>query len=500
MPIGGGEKMNTVWAQRREELLSDCLVSPDVFHPMVDRLGEFVVPYQHALETETGQHPMHLYLQGLLSHLPRKNAEEIATLIDVERQVIQDFIGTAPWDHRPLLTVLVGEVAERLGEPDGIIAFDPSSFPKRGTHSVGVKRQWCGHRGKVDTCQVGVFMGYVSRQDHALLDFRLSLPEEWARDEPRRQECHVPQEVQYHTRQAQCLEMLDAWGQQVPHGWVTGDDEFGRHTWFRHELRERGERYVLGVPCTTMMRDLEAPRPEYSGRGRRPKTPWQSVTEWRTSLHPHVWRRLTVRDGEKGPVTIEMVKRRVQTRMERKRTGPDEWLVVTRRPLADDRTLEPRASRDATDQDARHRYQYYLTPTDGSEVAFKEPSLEELARVIKAGACIEASFQRGKGEVGMDEYQVRTWQGWHHHMVLSLLAVWFLVGETHRGQSLTPALTLPQVRYGLSLLLLAVFCPLGVDSICRRVQRQLQRNELARFYHHRTRKCVPPRKLRREIQ
>ncbi len=246
--------MTPAWAQRREEMLSDCLVSPDVFHPMVDRLCEFVVPYQHALETETGQHPMHLYLQRLLSHLPRKNAEEIATLIDVERQVIQDFIGTAPWDHRPLLTVLVGQVADRLGEPDGIIAFDPSSFPKRGTHSVGVKRQWCGHRGKVDNCQVGVFMGYVSAYDHALLDFRLSLPEEWTRDEQRREECHVPKEVRYHTRQEQCLEMLDEWREQVPHGWVTGDDELGRHSRFRGELRERGERYVLRVPCNTTMR------------------------------------------------------------------------------------------------------------------------------------------------------------------------------------------------------------------------------------------------------
>ena len=492
--------MTPAWAQRREELLSDCIVSPDVFHQMVDRLGEFVVPYQQALETEAGQRNVHLYLQGLLSHLPGKNAEDIATFVDVQRQVVQAFIGTASWDHRPLIEVLVGQVVERLGEPDGIIAFDPSSFPKRGTHSVGVKRQWCGHRGKVDTCQVGVFMGYVCDHDHALLDFRLSLPEEWARDAPRRQECHVPKEVRYHTRQEQCLEMLDAWGDQVPHGWVTGDDEFGRHSRFRHELRERGERYVLGVPCTTTMRDLEAPLPAYQGRGRRPKTPWQSVTEWRTSLHPHVWRRLTVRDGEKGPVTIEMVKRRVQTRMERKRTGPDEWLVVTRRPLADDRTLEPRASRDATDQDARHRYQYYLTPTEGSTVAFQEPSLAELARVIKAGTCIEASFKRGKGEVGMDEYQVRTWQGWHHHMALSLLAVWFLIGETHRGQQVTPALTLPQVRYGLSLLLLEVFCTPGVDSICRQVHRQLLRNESARFYHHRTRKCLPPRKLRRDIQ
>ena len=174
--------------------------------------------------------------------------------------------------------------------------------------------------------------------------------------------------------------------------------------------------------------------------------------------------------------------------------------MVTRRPLTDDRTLEPRASRDATDQDARHRYHYSLTPTRVSEAELKEPSLEELARVIKAGACIEASFKRGKGEVGMDEYQVHTWQGWHHHMALSLMAVWFLIGETHRGQQLTPALTLPQVRYGLSLLLLEVFCPPGVDYVCHQVQRQLLRNESARFYHHRARKCMPLRKLHREIQ
>src|SRR6266481_4335677 len=487
--------MTPAWAQRREELLSDCMVSPDVFHQMVDRLGEFVVPYQQALETEAGQRNVHLYLQGLLSHLPGKNAEDIATFVDVQRQVVQEFIGTAPWDYRPLVTVLVGQVVERLGEPDGIIAFDPSSFPKRGTHSVGVKRQWCGHRGKIDNCQVGVFMGYVSTQDHALLDFRLYLPQEWARDEQRRQECHVPPEVRSQTRQEQCLEMLDRWGDQVPHGWVTGDDELGRHTRFRQDLRERGERYVLGVPCTTTIRDLEAPLPAYAGRGRPPKAPWQSVTQWRQALPGDAWTHLTVRDGEKGLVEIEIVRRRVQTRIERKRTGPEEWLVVTRRPLTEDRTWEPHASRDATDQDARYRYQYYLTPTCVSDVELEEPSLAELARVIKAGACIEASFKRGKGEVGMDAYQVRTWHGWHHHMALSLLAVWFLIGETHRGQQVTPALTLPQVRYGLSLLLLEVYCTPGVDYLCRQVQRQLQRNESARFSHYRTRKCMPLRKL-----
>jgi hypothetical protein len=185
------------------------------------------------------------------------------------------------------------------------------------------------------------------------LTISLALPEDWARDEPRRAECHVPPEVRYHTRHEQCLERLAEWRDQVPHGWVTGDDELGRHTRFRHALRARGERYVLGVPCTTAVRDLEAPLPAYQGRGRRPKAPWQSVSAWRHALDPDGWTRLTVRDGEQGPVEIELVKRRVQTRLERKRTGPQEWVVVTRRPLADASTLETQASRDACDQDAR---------------------------------------------------------------------------------------------------------------------------------------------------
>ena len=255
-----------------------------------------------------------------------------------------------------------------------------------------------------------------------------------------------------------------------------------------------------GYPATPLIRDLEAPWPVYQGRGRPPKPPWQSVTVWRHALDPAAWAHLTVRDGEKGPVGIEMVTRRVQTRLERKRTGPEEWLVVTRCPLADEGTLKGQASPDAGDQDARYGYRYYLTPTRVANGELAEPSLGELARVIKAGTCIEASLKRGKSEAGMDEYQVRTWEGWHHHMALTLIAVWFLIEETHRGQQWTPALTLPQVRYGLSVLLLEVFCTPSIDYICRQVHRQLMRNELARFYHHRTRKCMPPRKLRRDIQ
>lgn len=109
--------MTPLWTQRQAELLRDCIVSPDVFASMVDRLGDFVVPYQHGLETKAGKRHLHLYLVGLLSHLDRKNAEKIAAFVDVERLVIQAFIGTAPWDHRPLIKILVGQVVEQLGSP-----------------------------------------------------------------------------------------------------------------------------------------------------------------------------------------------------------------------------------------------------------------------------------------------------------------------------------------------------------------------------------------------
>jgi len=167
--------------------------------------------------------------------------------------------------------------------------------------------------------------------------------------------------------------------------------------------------------------------------------------------------------------------------------------------LADEGALAGKSSPEASDQDTRYGDRSYLTPTGVAKEDLEEPSLRELARAIKARTCIEASFQRGKSEVGMDEYQVRTWAGLHHHMALTLIAVWFWISETPRGQQVTPGLTLPQVRYGLSVLLMEVFYTPGVDSICRHVQGQLLRNELARFYHYRTRKCLPPKELCRDI-
>ena len=133
-------------------------------------------------------------------------------------------------------------MADRLGAPDGISAFELSSFPKRGTPSVGGKRQWGGPRGKVDKCQGGVFRGYVSAPDPAFVACRLSLPEEWPRDKPRRQQCRVPPAGRDQTRPAPCLDRLAGWGKQGPPGWGTGAAALGRHPPVRGALRERGAR------------------------------------------------------------------------------------------------------------------------------------------------------------------------------------------------------------------------------------------------------------------
>ena len=357
-------------------------------------------------------------MTGLLSKLPRKSGEAIAYLHDHHRNGLQNFVGSVPWGHKPLLATLAHQVGEDLGEPDGVIVFDPSAFAKKGTKSVGVARQWCGRLGKIENCQVGVFMAYVSRKEQALVNTRLYLPKEWAKDKARRKEAGVPKEVRFRTRHQQALEMLDESAAALPHSWVAGDDEMGRPSGFRGKLRGRGERYLLGVPSNLLVRDLEAPPPEYSGRGRYPKSPFLRLDRWRAALPEGAWTRIDVRDGEKGPLVVEVVKRRVQARTETGGTGPEELLAVVREKQSD----------------GTFKHDYYLSNADPGV------SLSELARVTRAAHRVEECFRRGKSEAGLAEYQVRNWRGWHHHQVLSLLAAWFLNRETRRGKNPDPGI------------------------------------------------------------
>jgi SRSO17 transposase len=295
--------------------------------------------------------------------------------------------------------------------------FDPSGFAKRGSESVGVQRQWCGRLGKVENCQVGIYMGYVTRREQVLVDERLYLPQEWTRR--RLTKCGVPREVTHQTRHELALEMLSDRGSRLPHGWIAGDDEMGRPAWFREKLDEIGEKYLLAVPWNTTVRDLEVVLPPQvrtgPGRGERCgplRAPFVSVQAWCESLPAGRWTRLTVREADKGPIIVEAIKGRVEAKENRRVTGRDELLFVTRQALPE----------------GGWKYDYHLSN------ALPETPLAELARVANAEHRIEQCLQRGKSEAGMADYQTRSWWGWHHHQTLSMLAVWFLVLETRRGK------------------------------------------------------------------
>jgi SRSO17 transposase len=206
--------------------------------------------------------------------------------------------------------------------------------------------------------------------------------------------------------------MLKQTGPLLPHGWVTGDDEMGRSSRFRAELRRLNEPYLLAVPSNTTVRDLEGAVPEWSGRGPHPRRAFEQVRTWSRSLPPGAWRRIEVGDGERGPQLVELVATRVVARTDRGRIGPEELLVVIR----------------GLDEGGVTRHDYYLSSAPPETL----PGV--LARVAVAEHRVERCLQRGKSEAGLADYQVRTWSGWHHHQALSLIAAWFLVQEARRGK------------------------------------------------------------------
>ena len=326
---------------RLDELRDDAEVSPHLLRGLMPRLESFLRPFAELLRSTRQRTNTGHYVQGLLSDLGGKDVESIAYLHDRERQGLQKFIGQADWDHRPLVAELARQVGAELGEADGVLVFDPSAFPKKGTESVGVQRQWCGRRGKIDNCQVGIYLGYVSGREHALADFRLYLPREWATRTRRRRKAGVPAAIRFRTRHELALEMLDESGPRLPHGWLSGDDELGRCSWFRRELRSRGECYLLAVPSNTSVRDLTAPDPPYPGCGRPPLAPFGRADRWSAAVPSGAWQTVEVRDGEKGPVVVQAARTLVQARADNLASEMAELLVVFRERQGDG-TLEAR--------------------------------------------------------------------------------------------------------------------------------------------------------------
>jgi hypothetical protein len=335
------------------------------------RLEQFLRRYLPRFYREQQRELAQVVLQGKLSNLEGKTSEPIAYLANRERKPVQHFVGAGAWEDEAVLAELRRDVAETMGDANAVLVLDPSGFPNKGDASCGVARQWCGRLGKVDNCQVGVFLAYVTAKGYAPLDRRLYLPDDWAEEEQRREQTHVPDAVIFQETWRIGLDLLDRSGPDVPFGWVAGDDEFGRASACRAALRQRGLRYVLDVPCNTLIRDLG----ETPAAGRR-LPPWRRVDEWTLAEPSSRWHRLVVGSGSKGPRVVRALETWVQTRDEKGRVGPVERLVVIR-TVAE----EP---------------QVWYTLSNAGDVAL--PGVVE-AHGRRHG--VEEVLQAGKGEVGL---------------------------------------------------------------------------------------------------
>jgi SRSO17 transposase len=359
------------------------------------------------------------YLCGQLSGLPRKTIEPMAlALLGIAPAVIravQQFIGQSPWAMGPFIAQLEAWVADWLGEAEGVLIADGSGFPKRGSSSAGVARQYCGRLGKVENCQEGVFVVYASSKGQAFLNGQLYLPEKWfASDHAAAWErCGIPAPTTFKTEPEIALDLIRevAARGQVPFRWVTADEEFGRNPGFLEGLANLGKCYLVEVPKNTRVwlrtPSIQLPGPSLIGRPRlyprvRPSTPPQSVEEVATRWPASRWKRRCVKEGGQGPMWAEFIWLRV-TVVRDKLPGPRHWLVI-RRSLDSERKLK-----------------FYLSnaPADCSSA--------ELVRLTGYRWPMETALEEAKGEVGMDHYETRSWLGWHHHMTQTFMAHLFLV-------------------------------------------------------------------------
>jgi SRSO17 transposase len=211
--VNGKEKaMERRFAVRYEELLAEAEVRPEVLEGVLERLREFVGPFAASLAHAAQRDHLGEYVAGLVSNVKRKNIETIAYLHEQDRQPLQKFIGQKPWEWQPLVSELARQIGTTLGDADGVLVIDPSGVLKQGKASVGVARQWCGRAGKVDNCQVGVYLGYVTRKEHALVDTRLYLPKEWTTDKKRCKRAGIPKEVRFRGKSGDTILVVDVLG------------------------------------------------------------------------------------------------------------------------------------------------------------------------------------------------------------------------------------------------------------------------------------------------
>ena len=332
------------------------------------------------------------YLEGLLGPVERKNGWQLAEhLGDARAWRTQRVLSHVLWDEEAARDLCREHVVGRLGAQDAVLVVDETAFVKKGRHSAGVARQYCGTLGKVENCQVGVFLAYGSRRGHALIDRRLYLPEAWAGDPERRRAAKVPGDVAFLTKPAIAREMIArALDAGVPCGWVLGDEVYGadRQLWMM--LEERGKPYLLAI------RGNDKLWSELDGRvGQHPP---EALAR---ALPPRAWRRLSAGAGTKGERLFDWARVRLFPLQE----PPRRHRLLVRRSIADPEDLA-----------------YFIA--FGPATA----RLLDLARVAGRRWLVEECFEAAKQEVGLADYEVRSWRGWHRHVTLAMLALALLAG------------------------------------------------------------------------
>jgi SRSO17 transposase len=371
------------------------------------------------------------YLRGLLLDIDRKSIEPMVLALHGADwnaiRAMQQFVSEGAWEDQKILKRHWREVDWTLGDEDGVLTLDGSDFLKQGKESVGVKRQYCGEVGKRANCQAGVFVGYASQLGYTLLARRLYLPVEWVEDDAfaeRRKKCGVPDDTGFQTKPELGWEMIREVvdDQQLRARWVTCDEAFGRDSVFLDRVAGSGLWYFAEVPHDTRVW-LERPLtevPAWSGRGRKParerlgegQHEAEGVASMAARVHPQQWQRHLIKEGSKGPMMADFWATRVVA-VRDGLPGPEVWLVLRRH--FDTGELKT-----------------YLCNAPATT------SLETLARLSGMRWPIETCFEEGKQYLGMGQYEVRSFRGWHHHMTLCILAHFFLVRQQQRLKKTSP--------------------------------------------------------------
>jgi len=365
------------------------------------RIRKYAQPYCEQLYRAELREHLREMLVGLTSDLERKSVEPIAVMHGVDRRIMEHFIGGSKWGWTPLFEQLRQEVRLEIGIEDGTLVIDGSATPKKGVETVGVGRQWCGRLGKTDNCVVGVYAAYVGRDDAtALVAADLFLPKDWTEEKQRREKVHVPEDVSYRTQAEIGEQMVEELSREVAFGWVVADSEFGRTQAFREGAKGLGKSYIVEVPKDTRVRRIRRGTQETLERKQ-----WEAQ-DLRRQIPVKDWSHFHVRDGEKGPIEVRATSLEIATCRDRK-----DWV---REMLVIMETL-----------DGSERWYWLAHAPPGTTLA-------EYVRHAKLRHLIEQTFEECKAEVGLDHFETRTWQGWFHHMVLCLIAHWFLLREKRR--------------------------------------------------------------------